>query len=72
MTIVWLALLAVRIQASKVAAPVDTDGAQFPPTLPQPSVAGNSSTGPVTGVSMRTPSPVTRCPSNPGTPQAPG
>ena len=56
-TIVWLALAVVRIQASNVAAPVDTDAAQFPPTLPQPSVAGKSSTGPVTAVPMYDPIP---------------
>ena len=48
-TMVWLALAVVRIQASNVAASADTDSDQFPPTLPHPLTDGKSSTGPVTG-----------------------
>ena len=39
-TIVWLSGDVVLIQASNVAAPVDTEALQLPPTLAQPLVLG--------------------------------
>jgi hypothetical protein len=53
--IVWGSLPVVRIHASNVAACVDTDAAQFPGTLPHPSVVRKLSTGPAESPSGSSP-----------------